>query len=74
MNLERVRKCADQLASAHRQVADATAERDTAIVAAFEAGLTISAIAGAAGLTSQRVGMILDHPHGKVGRPSRRQS
>lgn len=71
MELDRIQAEADQLADLAHQIDSVRARRDAAIVAAFDTGYPITAIARASRLTPARIGMILGHPHGKVGRPAR---
>lgn len=71
VELDHIQAQADQLADLDRQIDTVRARRDATITAAFKAGYPITAIAKASRLTPARIGMILGHPHGKVGRPAR---
>ena len=57
------------LDASRRQVADRVQLRDAAMVASLAAGASIGQIARISGLTPARVGQILGHPFGRVGRP-----
>ena len=57
------------LDAARRQVADRVQLRDAAMEASLAAGASIGEIARISGLTPARVGQILGHPFGRVGRP-----
>ena len=57
------------LVEASALVVERRALRDVAITAAFEAGVSIGAIAERVGLSASRVQIILGQPRGRVGRP-----
>ena len=71
MAIDLVRSLAQQVTDAQAGLDAALAARDAAIHTAYTEGWSMNAIADATGLTPARVGMILGHPHGKVGRPAR---
>jgi len=45
-------------------------ERSAALAAAFEAGVSMGALAERIGVSDARIGQILGYPRGRVGRPA----
>ncbi len=58
-----------RLGEAERRVEAERSSRDAAMRAALAAGASFGHLAERTDLTPARVGQILGHPHGRVGRP-----
>lgn len=67
--LQTARAAAATVVDLRRQVNEGVSARDQAMAAALGSGASIAEIAEATGLSQARVGQVLGHPFGRVGRP-----